>query len=91
MNIAYVVAECRPSTDEENYADINIGDDSYVFCSIEPVPNTGDWQKNIEAAILIGIDIERTKPNHKHITLHAESILKLCKGIQGETIDSNKH
>lgn len=91
MNIAYVVAECRPSTDEENYADINIGDDSYVFCSIEPVSDTGDWQKNIEAAILIGIDIERTKPNHRHITLHAESILKLCKGIQGETIDSNKH
>ena len=91
MNIAYVVAECRPNTDEENYADINIGDDSYVFCSIEPVLDTGDWQKNIEAAILIGIDIERTKPNHRHITLHAESILKLCKGIQGETIDSNKH
>ena len=91
MNIAYVVAECRPSTDEENYADINIGDDSYVFCSIEPVPDMGDWQKNIEAAILIGIDIERTKPNHRHITLHAESILKLCKGIKGETIDSNKH
>lgn len=91
MNIAYVVAECRPSTDEENYADINIGDDSYVFCSIEPVLDTGDWQKNIEAAILIAIDIERTKPNHRHITLHAESILKLCKGIQGETIDFNKH
>ena len=85
MNIAYVVVECRPSTDEDNYADINIGDDSYVFCSIEPVLDTGDWQKNIEAAILIGIDIERTKPNHQHITLHAESISKLCKGIQGVT------
>ncbi|WP_104483701.1 hypothetical protein [Acinetobacter indicus] len=85
MNIAYVVAECRPSTDEENYADINIGDESYVFCSIEPVIDTGDWQENIRAAILIGIDIERTNPNHKHITLHAESILKLCKGIQGVT------
>lgn len=31
MNIAYVVAECRPSTDEDGYADINIGDDSYIF------------------------------------------------------------
>ncbi len=91
MEIAYIVAECRPSTDEDNYADINIGDDSYIFCSIEPVMDTGNWQKNIQAAILIGIDIERTKPNHRHITLHAESILKLCKGIQGETIDSNKH
>ena len=90
MEIAYIVAECRPSTDEDNYADINIGDDSYIFCSIEPVMDTGNWQKNIQAAILIGIDIERTKPNHRHITLHAESILKLCKGIQGETIDSNK-
>ena len=46
MNIAYVVAECRPSTDEDNYADINIGDDSYIFCSIEPIADTGDWQKN---------------------------------------------
>ena len=91
MNIAYVVVELRQSTDEENYADMNIGDESYVFCSIEPVANTGDWQKNIQAAILIGIDIERTKPNHRHITLHAESILKLCKGIQGETINSNQH
>ncbi|HGH3624899.1 TPA: hypothetical protein ACJK69_002852 [Acinetobacter baumannii] len=91
MDIAYIVAELRPSTDEENYADINIGDDSYVFCSIEPIQNTGDWQKNIQQAILIGMDIERANPQHKHITLHAESILKLCKGIQGETIDSNKH
>ena len=91
MNIAYVVAECRPSTDEDNYADINIGDDSYIFCSIEPIADTGDWQKNIEAAILIGIDIERTKPDHRHITLHAESILKLVKGIQGETTDFNSH
>ena len=86
MNIAYVVAECRPSTDEDGYADINIGDDSYIFCSIEPVLNTGNWQQNIEAAILIGIDIERTNPTHKHITLHAESILKLCKSIQGEAL-----
>lgn len=86
MDIAYIVAELRPSTDEENYADINIGDDSYVFCSIEPIQNTGDWQKNIQQAILIGMDIERANPQHKHITLHAESILKLCKGIQGEIL-----
>lgn len=86
MNIAYLVVECRPTTNEEAYADLNIGDDSYVFCSIEPIENSGDWQKNIEAAILIGIDIERTNPTHKHITLHAESVLKLCRGIQGETL-----
>ncbi|MBR7714463.1 hypothetical protein KC099_14890 [Acinetobacter nosocomialis] len=88
MEIAYIVAECRPSTDEDNYADINIGDDSYIFCSIEPVMDTGNWQKNIQAAILIGIDIERTRPEHKNITLHAESILKLCKGIQGKPINA---
>ncbi|HEM8163497.1 hypothetical protein ABFP00_05565 [Acinetobacter baumannii] len=88
MNIAYLVAELKPSSDEDNYADINIGDESYIFCSIEPVIDTGDWQKNIQAAILIGIDIERTRPEHKHITLHAESILKLCKGIQGKPLNS---
>ena len=88
MNIAFVVAELKPSTDEDNYADINIGDESYIFCSIEPVMDTGDWQKNIQAAILIGIDIERTRPEHKHITLHAESILKLCKGIQGKSLNA---
>ena len=86
MEIAYIVAECRLSTNEDDYADINIGDDSYIFCSIEPIADTGDWHKNIEAAILIGIDIERTRPENKHITLHAESILKLCKSIQGETL-----
>lgn len=88
MDIAYIVVECRPSTNEENYADINIGDDSYVFCAIEPIMDTGDWHKNIEAAILIGIDIERTKPNHKHITLHAKSILKLANGIQGDILNT---
>lgn len=45
MEIAYIVAECRPSTDEDNYADINIGDDSYIFCSFEPVMDTGNWHK----------------------------------------------
>lgn len=34
MEIAYIVAECRPSTDEDNYADINIGDDSYIFAQL---------------------------------------------------------
>ncbi|MFP0926372.1 hypothetical protein [Acinetobacter baumannii] len=85
---AYIVVECRPSTEEDGYADINIGDDSYIFCSIEPVIDTGNWQKNIQAAILIGIDIERTRPEHKHITLHAESILKLCRGIQGKPLNA---
>ena len=50
--------------------------------------DTGNWQKNIQAAILIGIDIERTRPEHKHITLHAESILKLCRGIQGKPLNA---
>lgn len=75
----YVVAECRPSTDEDGYADIVIDNDTYIFQNIEPA-------ENLQTAILITVDIERTKPEHKHITLHAESILKLCKGIQGETL-----
>ena len=74
----YIVVECRPSTDEDGYADIVIHNDTYIFESVEPA-------ENLRAAMLIAIDIERTKPSHKHITLHAESISKLCKGIQGVT------
>lgn len=80
----YIVVECRPSIEEDGYADIVIHNDTYIFESIEPA-------ENLRAAMLIAIDIERTKPNHRHIALHAESISKLCKGIQGETIDSNQH
>lgn len=83
---AYIVVECRPSTEEDGYADIVIHNDTYIFESVEPA-------ENLRAAMLIAIDIdiERTKPNHKHLTLHAESVSKLCRGMQGETIDSNKH
>ncbi|WP_111860875.1 hypothetical protein [Acinetobacter sp. CFCC 10889] len=80
----YIVVECRPSIEEDGYADIVIHNDTYIFESIEPA-------ENLRAAMLIAIDIERTKPSHRHITLHAESISKLCRGIQGETIDSNQH
>mgnify|MGYP003617859910 FL=1 len=80
----YIVVECRPSTEEDGYADIVIHNDTYIFESVEPAGN-------LQAAILIAIDIERTKPDHRHISLHAESILKLCKGIQGETTDFNSH
>ena len=31
-----------------------------------------------------GYDIERTQPEHSHITLHIESLLKLFDGIKGE-------
>lgn len=86
MSIVYVVAECRPSTNEDDYADIAIGDESYIFCAIEPVADTGDWQQNIQNALLIGIDIERTKPEHRHVTLHAGSLLKLLKSLNGETL-----
>ena len=79
-----IVVECRPSTGEDGYADIVIHNDTYIFESVDPA-------ENLRAAMLIAIDIERTKPNHRHITLHAESISKLCRGIQGETIDSSKH
>ena len=80
----YIVVECRTSTGEDGYADIVIHNDTYIFESVDPA-------ENLRAAMLIAIDIERTKPNHRHITLHAESISKLCRGIQGETIDSSKH
>lgn len=75
---AYIVVECRPSTEEDGYADIVIHNDTYIFESVEPA-------ESLRAAILIAIDIERTNPNHKHITLHAESVSKLCRGIQGVT------
>lgn len=80
----YIVVECRPSTEEDGYADIVIHNDTYIFESVE-------LAENLQAAILIAIDIERTKPDHRHISLHAESILKLVKGIQGETTDFNSH
>ena len=80
----YIVVECRPSTGEDGYADIVIHNDTYIFESVDPA-------ENLLIKKIIAIDIERTKPNHRHITLHAESISKLCRGIQGETIDSSKH
>ena len=52
MNIQYVVAECRPSTDEDGYADVVINDETYIFTSIEPV-------ESIKEAILLTIDISR--------------------------------
>ncbi|WP_462184892.1 hypothetical protein [Acinetobacter baumannii] len=78
---AYIVVERRPSTEEDGYADIVIHNDTYIFESVEPA-------ENLRAAMLIAIDIERTRPEHKHITLHAESILKLCKGIQGKPFNA---
>ncbi|HFG6939306.1 MULTISPECIES: hypothetical protein [Acinetobacter calcoaceticus/baumannii complex] len=78
---AYIVVECRPSTEEDGYADIVIHNDTYIFESVEPA-------ENLRAAMLIAIDIERTRPEHKHITLHAESILKLCRGIQGKPLNA---
>ena len=80
----YIVVECRPSTEEDGYADIVIHNDTYIFESVD----LGGSRRTTK---IIAIDIERTKPNHRHITLHAESISKLCRGIQGETIDSNQN
>ena len=80
MNIAYLVVECRPVKDE-GYADLNIGDDSYIFHNFDAILNTGDWERNIRDAILVGIDINRTQPDHKYIVMHPASILKLTKAI----------
>ncbi|MFW1645329.1 hypothetical protein [Acinetobacter guillouiae] len=79
MNIAYVVAECRPSSEEDGYADIVFDDQTYIFESVEPA-------ENIQDAMLITIDIERARPNHKSIVLHHQSLLKLIEGIEGKTI-----
>lgn len=51
MNIQYVVAECRPSKDEDGYSDIVFDDETYIFTSIEPV-------EDIKQAILLTIDIK---------------------------------
>ncbi|MBF1882353.1 hypothetical protein [Acinetobacter baumannii] len=80
MNIQYVVAECRPSTDEDGYADVVINDETYIFTSIEPV-------ESIKEAILLTIDISRINPDHKHIVLHYESLQKLLNGIHGQELN----
>ena len=77
----YVVAECRPTTDEDGYADIVINDETYVFQSVEPA-------ERLKSAILITIDINRANPSHKHIVLHHQSLSLLMQGIQGETINT---
>lgn len=78
MKIQYVVAECQPC-EEEGYADIVINDQAYFFKCVEPA-------EDINAAMLITIDIERSNSSHKAIVLHHESILKLCHGIEGKTL-----
>lgn len=80
MDIQYVVAECRPSVDEDGYADMVINDETYIFTSIEPV-------ESIKEAILLTIDINRTNKNHKHIVLHHESLQKLLDSIHGQVFD----
>lgn len=77
MNIQYVVAECRPSKEEDGYADIVFNDETYIFTSVEPV-------EDIKQAILLTIDINRSKPEHKYIVLHHESLKKLIDGINGQ-------
>lgn len=79
MNIQYVVAECRVSTEQDGYADVTIDNETYIFVDVEPA-------EDLKAAILIAIDIERTRPTHKHIVLHHESLSKLYQGINGETL-----
>ena len=74
---AYVVAELRPCTDQDEYTDLVINDDHYIIHRL-------DACKDSKTAMYTAIDIERTEPNHKHITLHHESLMKLIHGIHGE-------
>ena len=81
MNIdpkyVYVVAELRPCTDADQYTDIVIGDGHYIIHRL-------DACKDSDTATYTAIDIERTQPEHRHITLHLESLIKLINGIHGE-------
>ena len=74
---AYIVAELRPCTDDEQYTDLVIDDDHFVIHRLDPC-------KDPKTAMYTAIDIERTEPTHKHITLHLESLMKLIHGIHGE-------
>ena len=78
-SIAYVIAECRPCTDQDEYASIAIGDDNFIFTQIEPA-------ETIKAAMEIAIDIERTQPSHKYIVLHHQSLIQLIDGIKGDEV-----
>ena len=79
MMFPYVIAECRPVQEQEEYTDILIADEHYIFESVEPA-------EDIKAAILITIDIERIKPNHKAIVLHGQSIKALLDGLLGGAV-----
>lgn len=76
MNPQYVVAECRPCEENDEYADLTIDDVTYIFEAVEPA-------EDIKSAILITLDIERSRPANKHVVLHHESLLKLINGING--------
>lgn len=73
---AYIVAELRPCTDADDYTDMVINDEHFIIHRL-------DACKDGETAMYTAIDIERTKPEHSHITLHHESIHKLLGGILG--------
>lgn len=74
---AYVVAELRPCNDTDEYTDLVIDNEHYAIHRLDPC-------KDMQTAMYTAIDIERTEPNHKHITLHHESLMKLIHGIHGE-------
>ncbi|ALD01646.1 hypothetical protein AMQ28_04285 [Acinetobacter sp. TTH0-4] len=74
---AYIVAELRPCTDVEEYTDIVFNNEHYIIHRI-------DACKDLNTAMYTAIDIERTQPTHKHLTLHHESLQKLLAGIHGE-------
>lgn len=74
---AYVVAELRPNTEQDGYADLVINDENYTIHRI-------DACKDLDTAMYTAIDIERTQPTHTHLTMHHESLQKLLAGIHGE-------
>ena len=59
---AYVVAELRPCTDQDEYTDLVINDDHYIIHRL-------DACKDSKTAMYTAIDIERTetKPQAHHV------------------------
>lgn len=77
--IPFVIATCRPFTDQDESTDICIGHEVYIFEAVEPV-------KSLEAAKLIAMDIDRTKPDHTYIVLHMQSMSDLMDGFLSQEV-----
>ena len=76
---AYVIAECRPTNDDDQYASILINGDGYIFTHVQPV-------KDMQAAYSVMTDIDRNRPDNTFIVLHHQSLAQLFDGITGKEV-----